>query len=954
MPGFLTSSYTRVRNRTLAESGTGSSQRAERPASWWRRGDILATVILIVLPALVFGLPAMLGHSVAPGDDLLQNYPLRVLAGRQLAAGHLPLFDPYIWSGAPLLADWNAGAAYPLTLLFAVMPGVAAWALNLIGTYVVAGLGMFWFLRAQRLGTLASFLGALTFAFAGAMPAQVGHFGLVAGLSWVPLELLAVFRLTEQRSTPSILRWVCVLATAFGLTILAGEPRAIDDAAVIVLIYAAWRAGRLGRDWGPAAIWIIAGLGLGACLGAVQWLPGLSAVSTSQRAVSSWALYASGSLPPKWLLMLFVPDVLGGSGSFGQPAFLPNYNLAEVTSYVGILPLVAAMVLLGRLKLRSRPPEWLVWHLVALAGIVCALGGNTPLGHLLVHLPLFGNQRLQSRNVAVLDLALAVLLAYWADDPSGAKSAAGEQPGRRREALQTALGLLPPLAVLVVIGVGVTWPAQLVTWLGVSGAAGTSLRLVPGLGPYALFAILAAGLVIFGHRLRLYPKLWSRLLAGFVAADIVVFTVFAVVAVAAGSGATAAAPAAAPPASQASTKPAAAGQSSALRPVAALGYSGRYAIYDPGLLNEGELAVLRAPDINVLSSTPSAQGYSSLVDGLYAAATGSHSATGEGQDVLAPSAVANGTLARLNTSALLTMPQYLVTSARDGTTPGPAGSGGRDIAAGQQATWFLGTALDIARVEIPDSAAGPDAAGGAQIGLMAPGGSTSWLPATADGGSLLSATATTPVPAVAVIARAGGQPARLGPAGIVTASGGTYTANGQLQNALLPPHWGYAGSDGSFAVFADHDAHGVLSLVALSGRTTAGASVTAISGPADDPTSLAVRSPAGVRVIRSVAAIPGWTATWQPRHGSPMALTVDRAGVIQSVAVPAGSGIVTFSYSPPGLRAGLALSAVGLALILALAILARRRGRRSAPPGDHPENGHTGNGNLAPLGPYRS
>ena len=55
--------------------------------------------------------------------------------------------DPYIWSGAPLLAGWNAGAAYPLTLLFAVAPPVAAWTLNMILTWVIAGLGMFAFLR---------------------------------------------------------------------------------------------------------------------------------------------------------------------------------------------------------------------------------------------------------------------------------------------------------------------------------------------------------------------------------------------------------------------------------------------------------------------------------------------------------------------------------------------------------------------------------------------------------------------------------------------------------------------------------------------------------------------------------------------------------------------------------------------------------------------------------------
>jgi hypothetical protein len=268
----------------------------------WPPGDVVALAVLVALPVLVFGVPSLLGHPVLPGDDLSQNFPLRVLAGQQIRGGHLPLYDPYIWSGAPLLAGWNAGAAYPLTLLFAIVPATAAWALNLIVTWAAAGVGMFFFCRALRLASLPSFLGALSFGFAGAMSAQVGHFGLVAGMSWVPLQLLAVLRLSESRSITSRLSWTAVLAGAVGLTILAGEPRAIDDACAAVLIYAAWRIARLGRRGGPAAVSVAAGAALGLCLGAVQWLPGLAAISTSQRAVSSAALFDSGSLPHKWLV----------------------------------------------------------------------------------------------------------------------------------------------------------------------------------------------------------------------------------------------------------------------------------------------------------------------------------------------------------------------------------------------------------------------------------------------------------------------------------------------------------------------------------------------------------------------------------------------------------------------------------------------------------------------------
>ena len=83
---------------------------------------------------------------------------------------------------------------------------------------------------------------------------------------------------------------------------------------------------------------------------------------------------------------------------------------------MGLLPLVGAFALLGTFRRRRGVPDWLVWHIVAVVGIVLALGSFTPLGHILSAIPLFGGQRLQSRNIAVTDFALAVLLAYWVDD----------------------------------------------------------------------------------------------------------------------------------------------------------------------------------------------------------------------------------------------------------------------------------------------------------------------------------------------------------------------------------------------------------------------------------------------------------------------------------------------------------------------------------------------------------
>jgi hypothetical protein len=926
------------------------------------RGDIIAVVVLVALPAVVFGLPALLGHAVLPGDDLTQNFPLRALAGQEIRAGHLPLLDPYIWSGAPLLAGWNAAAAYPLTWLFAILPGTAAWTVNLIATWAMAGLGMFCFLRALRQASLASFLGALSFAFAGGMSAQVTHVGLVAGMSWVPVALLAILRLSQDRPMasrpgrsvgaarevgrgrlaalpqPGRYCWIAVLATAMGLVILAGEPRAIDDACVIVLIYAAWQVARLGRRAGPAAVSVTAGLALGLCLGAVQWLPGLATISASQRGTDSMALYSSGSLPARWVLLTLVPDLLGGSGSLGQPSFFGFYNLTEVTSYVGILPLVAAFVLLGRLRWGHRP-EWLIWHVMALAGVVLALGGNTSLGGLLYHLPLFGDQRLQSRNLLVLDVALAVLLAYWADRPFGASRS-------RLLSRETVLGVVPVLAAVAAVTLAFTWGAGWVRWVGlnISPSASVVARLKPYLLPYAVLGGAAAALVIFGRWLR--PRLRARLIAGFVVVDVVTFTILCVVEV--GPGVFAASDAAA-----ASAGSAAAGQittaavTAPLRPVAALGYPGRFAIYDPDLLDPSELSSLDPPDTNAAGggAMPSVQGYSSTVDGRYASLTGSHTATGNGQDTLAPAAVADGTLDQLDTSVLLTPAAYLVTRAGGGgPAAGPPGTGRRDLAADQRGVWYLGRTSEVSRIDVPDAHAGRDADAGAQIGLVAWDGSTRWFRAHAVSAATLGTTVSQPVASVAVAVQPHDAPASLGPPSVTDADGSVSVADGQLQDALVPPHWEFAGFDGPFAIFANHSAQAPLRIEALAGRSVSGAWVKGSVGAPAEPTAATVFSPHGARVIRSVAAISGWSATWQPRHGPAMALAVEQDGLVQAVDVPPGLGVVAWSYTPPGFLAGLALSLTAAALVCAfvvLALLARRAGQ--------PRGGRAGRGPAPPA-----
>jgi hypothetical protein len=915
-----------------------------------RRGDRTALVVIAVLPLLAYGVPAVLGHPVLPGDDGSQNFPLRVLVGQQLRAGHLPVLALPLWSGSPLLAGWNAGAAYPFTWLFAILPATAAWAVNqMLVPWVAAG-GLYLLLRTERLGPFPAGLGALTFAYVGAMDAQMVHFGLVAGVSWVPLDVLGVLQLGRAPSLRRGARWAALAGVAGALTILAGEPRAVDVAVAVVVPVACWSVLRApDRRLGRLALVAAAGAVAGG-LGAVQLVPGLHAVADSQRAATSYHLFDSGSYPLSWLLVLWEPNLLGGSGSFGAPSFLAGYNLTEVTGYVGVLPWVAAVSLLAGLGRGRRLPDWLIWEVVAAIGLVLALGGSTPAWHLLIHLPLYGSQRLQSRNVLVVDLALAVLLAVWADRWLSRPASAG----RRAE---VAAGSLVAVGVAGTGVASVVAGPALLRWLGV---AASSARQAAALRPWWLpTLVLGAGalaLVVRGPRLSVAGR--RRLLAGFAVVDTVVFALTSLFAVWPSLGHR--------PRATPTVEAAADPLPGPTRPVADLHLPGRFAVYDPGLVDGTAVAAAGAPDHNLLVGGWSLQGYSSLVNGTYAAATGSHGALGQGQDELSVAAIADGTLDQLDPGPLVTPPSFVV-SVDDHRLPGsgtplpaPERPSGRRLAAGEQGSWTFGEPVDLTALALPVAASGSPAGAGAaaefpgvSVEAITPAGRAVALdpearwsepsggPGRSPGTVAVDFRPPTAVRAVGLEVRAAA-PCVVGVPEVATASGLRLAVDGPLQDALDGGRWRYDGRDGPLSVYVATDPAPPLSLRPVRpGGSTAGVQIRAVAGPALAPSAAVVSvppavGPVGVGVVRAVAAISGWSARYTPVGGRTRTLPVRQLGLVQEVVVPPGRGEIRFIYRAPGLATGEWLGLGGLLLAAGLA-LASRGGRQplvSGPDGD--------------------
>jgi hypothetical protein len=948
---------------------------------WWR--PAWPVVVLAVLPLVVYlGVLVGTGHLLASGDDVNQNLPLRVLVGRQLAAGHLPLWDPWIWSGTPLLAGFNAGAAYPLVVLFALFSGTLALAATTAAAFSAAAVGTYALLRSSGMRVAGATLAGATFAFAGATVGQSVHLDTLEGIASLPWVLLGVRGLVAEGRW----RWAVLAGTAFGLTVLAGGPEAILDTTAAALVVALVAPDPVGERWRRlASRGVLAGV-VALALGAAQWLPGLVFIAHSQRADLTLAYVSFGSLPPQTLLLLLAPAAFGGFGSLFGGYFGP-LNLPEVSAYVGLLPLVALVALAGP-AWRDRLPrhERRLWYALGGVGLLLALGGHTPLEQLLHHIPLYGSQRLQGRNLMEVDLAVAALFGWWVDGGTRRPAEGGAEPegdGRLGRAPLDRLAAVAPLALLAVLAAAVL-VAPVATLHAASGmAVGAERASLATRSVLASLALAVAVAVVALARPRLRPERWVWVVAALTVANLALYDA---------TGELVASP---------SRTQLGGPDPVATLVEATLAHGGRYAVYDPQLFDYGGLLAALNPDLGILRSLPSVQGYGSLIGATYQAGTGTHRQAG--MDV---AALERGAFAPLRLASLASLPEYFLRPLGaapvadsplrpvgqgpgsdpllpDGTYPVPLtpsylpASARPALRAGRagDAGWYFGETLPLARVELALANALPGRAV-ARVATISASGTLRWGPATVLGGGTSLASLPLPARTAPGVAGSPGTTSSSGspgasstqasgaagasstrasgsvgievqvldgslpsPTPVVRAAGRYFALSGSLAGAVTPAGWRDVGASDGFTVFAARSLHPAIWAVDQGPRGRTAPSLRVVAGGLEDGSeTVRTKASAPFTLVRSEADSPGWVAEITPATagqrtaGATRTAAVVAVGALQGVHVPAGAELVTFVYRPGSAIVGLAATAATGVVLLAAGAVAlpgrRRPGRR--------------------------
>jgi len=276
---------------------------------------------------------------------------------------------------------------------------------------------MYTWLRSEGAGQGGAWFGAAVFACSGYFLSRAceGQSDVLMTQAWLPWMLLGCRRAMARRRWP----WAILGGAPVGLALLAGHTATFFYVAVVLgtyALYLSWMEAHRTFMGFIQSLLPVAGMSVvGFALAAVQLVSTFEFLSLSTRQDAAYTFASRYSWPPGYLVTLLVPNFFGdkiNTGYWGDGIWV------ELVFYVGVLPLILALVLGGRLRHRLTP--WL--FALAVGGLLLALG---PFGiaHRLAYtlIPLFRAARAPARAGFLFTFALAALgglLVSWMKDRS--------------------------------------------------------------------------------------------------------------------------------------------------------------------------------------------------------------------------------------------------------------------------------------------------------------------------------------------------------------------------------------------------------------------------------------------------------------------------------------------------------------------------------------------------------
>ena len=377
----------------------------------------LALTLLVLGPT--FFRSGDLVFSEETADLAKQFVHWRAFGFGELRAGHLALWNPYIFCGTPFFGGFQSALLYPPNWLYLCLPLAPAINIGIALHVFLAGFFMHLWVRWRGLHPLACLLAGVLFMFSGPyfLHIYAGHLSNLCTMVWGPLIFLAIDGWLERRTSG----WLWLGMGAVAMQILAGHPQYVFYTGVAAGLYGLCHlvttSHRVQALAGFAVI-VVGAVGLSA----VQLFEGFHvAGETVRNHGTSMAFAAVFSFPLENCVTVLVPGFFGDANHF---TYWGRFHLWEMSLFCGVTGLALAVYGL----IYGEPSKKRFCGPLAAVLLVLAFGANTPLFSPLYHYtPGFGRFRGWSKFIYPASLFLIVLAATGFD---ATLRGAGRGPGR--------------------------------------------------------------------------------------------------------------------------------------------------------------------------------------------------------------------------------------------------------------------------------------------------------------------------------------------------------------------------------------------------------------------------------------------------------------------------------------------------------------------------------------------
>ncbi len=369
--------------------------------SFLNRKDLIAVLALLAVVLLFFWKLAFTNLVLARGDIFYYFYPYRDVAAQAVREGRFALWNPFLFMGAPFMANSQAGFFYPFNLVMAWLATTRAINWTIVLHIFIAASGVYVFARSTRgvrISIAGAFLAAISFGLGGYLGTQIEHVNQLQGLAWIGW-LFLTYDFARGRNAERGLWNVAWLPLAIVITLqlLAGHTQSVFISLVGLACYAVWQiieslitvrpegwrhyATRLAYDVLP----LVLAVSMAAGFAALQLLPTLELTRNSARSGGlPTNLAVSFSLDPRLLGRAMLPDYEGALPTGG-----------EFTAFFAVTALL--LLVIGLTTWRRSSPQTRAVAVVAFIGLFFALGGYNPLYYALLKIPGFDLFRAPAR-----------------------------------------------------------------------------------------------------------------------------------------------------------------------------------------------------------------------------------------------------------------------------------------------------------------------------------------------------------------------------------------------------------------------------------------------------------------------------------------------------------------------------------------------------------------------------